>query len=99
MCRAVVRVQGVKLVFHMDFFVSLVWVFCIDPLGVGLLMMVVFNLLRCCRDKAFDMCMNGIPLHWRMLTTGLERPILLPSIYRGHYVQKDIVTSRELIQI
>lgn len=73
-------------------------VFCMPPLGVGLLMKVVFNLAKCCRDHAFDICMDGRALQRRMWTIGLERPTLLFSIYRGHHVQKDRAASRELTQ-
>lgn len=72
-------------------------VFCMPPIGVGLLMKVVFNLVKCCRDQAFDICMDGIAIQWWMATTGLDRPSLLFSIYRGHYVQKDRAASRELM--
>lgn len=66
-------------------------------IGVGLLMKVVFNLVKCCRDQAFDICMDGIAMQWWMGTTGFDRPSLLFSIYRGHYVQKDRAASRELM--
>lgn len=72
-------------------------VFCMPPIGVGLLMKVVFNLVKCCRDQAFDICMDGMALQWRMGTIGIEKPSLLFSIYRGHYVQKDRAASRELM--
>lgn len=36
--------------------------FCMPPVGVGLLMKVVFNLVKCCRDLPFDICMDGIAL-------------------------------------
>lgn len=66
------------------------------PIGVGLLMKVVFNLVKCCRDQAFDICMDGMALQWRMGTVGLES--LLFSIYRGHSVEKDRAASRELMR-
>lgn len=71
--------------------------FCMPSMGVGLLMKGVFNLVKCCRDKAFDICMDGMVLQWRIGSTGLEMPTTLLSIYRGHYVQKDRATSRELM--
>lgn len=45
-------------------------VFCMPPIGVGLLMKVVFNLVKCCRDQEFDICMDGMAFpvvdgqHW-----------------------------------
>lgn len=73
-------------------------VFCMPPIGFGLLMKGVFNLVKCCRDHAFDICMDGMVLQWRMWTNGLEKLSLLFSIYRGHYAQKDRAASRELTQ-
>lgn len=35
-------------------------VLCMPPIGVGLLMKVVFNLVKCCRDQTFDICMDGM---------------------------------------
>lgn len=35
-------------------------VVCVPPLGVGSLMKVVFNLVKCCRDQAFDIYMDGM---------------------------------------
>lgn len=61
-------------------------------------MKVVFNLVKCCRDHAFDICMDGLALQWRMWTNGLEKLSLLFPIYRGHYAQKDMAASGELMQ-
>lgn len=66
-------------------------------IGVGLLMKVVFNLVKCCRDQACDICMDGIALQWRMETVGLGKPSLLFFICRGHCVRKDRAASRELM--
>lgn len=44
------------------------------PIGAGWLMMLVFNLVKCCRDQGFGICMEGIALHRPMGTMGLERP-------------------------
>lgn len=73
-------------------------VFCMPSMGVGLLMKVVFNLVKRCRDKAFDICMDGMVLQWLIGSTGLERPTPLFSVYREHYVQKDRAASRELMR-
>ena len=35
-------------------------VVCMLLLGVGSLMKVVFNLVKCCRDQAFDIYMDGM---------------------------------------
>ncbi len=42
-----------------------------DSSCLGLLMKVVFNLVKCCRDQAFDICTDGIAIQWRMGITGL----------------------------
>ena len=68
-----------------------------DSCCLGSLMKVVFNLVKCCRDQAFDICMDGIAIQWLMGSSGLDRPCLLVSIYRGHYVRKDGAASRELM--
>lgn len=53
------------------------------PIGVDLLMKVVFNLVKCCRDQAFDICMDGIALQWRMGIIDLESPLFYSPFTEG----------------
>lgn len=72
--------------------------FCMPPVGVGLLMKVVFNLVKCCRDRSSIWYLYG----WDSITTvngvGFRDGVsFILSIYRGHYGRKDRVSSRELM--
>lgn len=55
-------------------------VFCMPQIGDDLLMKVVFNLAKGCRDHVFDICMDGIVLQRWVGTIGLERYFLPPFI-------------------
>lgn len=63
-------------------------------IGAGLLMKAAFNLVKCCRDEVFDICIDGIG---KQRWTGLIMSGVLFAIHRGHSVQKDRAASRELM--